>query len=600
MVTAGRSPQRLADVVVTTELVGRDRIEATGATNVAEVLSEQTGIHLDGGHPTGAGVMLQGLDAERVLVLLDGQPLGGRISGNLDLSRIPTGIVERIEVVKGPQATLYGSEAMGGVVNLVTATPDSAAWAGTATLTAGTRGRREAHGTLRGGSGPVSFAADVGRRQLDLTPGLESASGTGTDRWDGHFRGRWIADSTVSLETSFFLVDEAQRWRSGQLHHFADNLQWTGRINGRWTSDSGIHRFEPTLYTSSFDHLSRRSSSTSPPAPETGSRQMQQLWEAEALYGWDGEGVRVETGIEAQREAIEAATIRGKERVLTSIEPFVQLPLRRGAVTLVPGVRASWNSEWGTHWTPRLSALVRPAASVALRASVARGYRAPGFKELYMQFLNVGPGFGYVVRGNPALSPETSTAVNGGVEWNGTRAYGRLQLFHNRFRDFIETRAVGDSSGVTVYTYGNVDDGTTAGVEAELGYLLKALRAEAGYSLLETENEVTGQELLGRPRHSGRFSLRHAAEFGLRSTVTGVFTGAATVSLDGDSARVRPGFLRVDFRLSQAVRRGLRASVGVENVFDETVDGWPGFTGRTLYLTLSAEAPELFPGGSPR
>jgi hypothetical protein len=103
--------------------VGREEIERTTASDLASVLVEQTGIALQGGHPAGAGVMLQGLGSERLLILLDGQSLVGRISGVFDVSRIPTSAIDRIEVVKGPQSTLYSSEAMGGVINIITRTP---------------------------------------------------------------------------------------------------------------------------------------------------------------------------------------------------------------------------------------------------------------------------------------------------------------------------------------------------------------------------------------------------------------------------------------------------------------------------------------------
>lgn len=85
VVTAGRRPQRLAEAPVATELVSRREIRQTGATDLASVLTERTGVELEGGHPVGAGVMLQGVGSERVLVLLDGQPLIGRISGKIDI-----------------------------------------------------------------------------------------------------------------------------------------------------------------------------------------------------------------------------------------------------------------------------------------------------------------------------------------------------------------------------------------------------------------------------------------------------------------------------------------------------------------------------------
>src|SRR5690606_37747334 len=110
----------LADVPVPTEVVSAEEIRRSGASDVAAVLVERTGIQLQGGHPAGSGLMLQGLGSERVLVLVDGQPFIGRLSGQIDLSRLPAAVIERIEVVKGPQSTLYGSEAMVGVVNVIT------------------------------------------------------------------------------------------------------------------------------------------------------------------------------------------------------------------------------------------------------------------------------------------------------------------------------------------------------------------------------------------------------------------------------------------------------------------------------------------------
>src|SRR5690606_36535992 len=126
-------------------------------------------------------------------------------------------------------------------------------------------------------------------------------------------------------------------------------------------------------------------------------------------------------------------------------------------------------------------------------------FRAPSFKELYMEFLNTGPGFGYAVRGNPDVLPETSTSISAGAEWDAGRAYVRAQVFHNRFDDFIETRLAGDSADVTVYAYGNIAEGTTAGVELEGAVVLGLARLNAGYGYLRTRDSATGASLLGRP-----------------------------------------------------------------------------------------------------
>jgi len=144
VVTAARREQRLADAVVATELISRREIEQRGATDVAAALTDAAGVQTEGGVPSGSGVLLEGLGSQRVLVLVDGQPLGGRINGNLDLSRLSTTGVERIEIVKGPQSTLYGSEAMGGVINIIRRKPRRPGIGGDLSVVAGSQGRRDA------------------------------------------------------------------------------------------------------------------------------------------------------------------------------------------------------------------------------------------------------------------------------------------------------------------------------------------------------------------------------------------------------------------------------------------------------------------------
>ena len=119
VVTATRTPQRLKDTPVITNLITRAEIEATGAENIGEVLEHTAGIiiHRDA---HGDGVQLQGLDSEYVLILVDGEPQVGRIAGKLDMARLAVENVERIEIVKGATASLFGNAALGGVINIIT------------------------------------------------------------------------------------------------------------------------------------------------------------------------------------------------------------------------------------------------------------------------------------------------------------------------------------------------------------------------------------------------------------------------------------------------------------------------------------------------
>lgn len=584
VVTASRRTQALKDVPVATEVVGRTEILQTGASDLSAVLSERTGASVEGGHPVGTGVMLQGLGSERVLILVDGQPMIGRLSGRVDLTRVPLANVERVEIVKGPQSTLYGSDAMGGVVNVITRDIGNGSWGGGMGVTGGSRGRLELHADVRGGGGPLDFVAEAGRRTIDLVPGLQQESGTYASRLDAAARVRWQTSADREVTASATVLDERQRWSTGQLFNFADNRQLSGRLAGAWRA--GAHHFAPTLYATEFRHLARRGTAAEPLAG-SGELEVQRLVEAEMLYSVTRDAVVLDAGIEARRELIRSDRVLGGRRSHHSAEPFVQLTVGGGVWSLVPGMRMSWSDRWGAHWTPRVAGLFRPIESLAIRAAVGSGYRAPDFKELYMEFLNVGPGFGYVVRGNPDVRPESSRSVSAGVEWAGERLYLRAQAFYNRFEDFIETRETGDSSGVLIFVYENVENGTTRGLELEAGVTWGGTRAEIGWSLLAAERAGTGEPLLGRPRRSGRFLLSHALPFGTRVSATAVHTGSTPTRFEGGTTVVREPFTRVDFRVAQALPRDLELAVGIDNLADVVPVDWPGYSGRQLHLGMT-------------
>ena len=595
VVTAARREQRLADAVVTTEVVSRGDIERTGASDLASVLVEQTGVQLQGGHPTGAGLMLQGIGAERVLVLLDGQPLVGRIAGNFDLSRLPTAMIERVEVVKGPQSTLYGSEAMGGVINVVTrATPDLG-WRGAASVTGGTEGRRDLAASAGAARGPWSASADLGLRQVHRAPGRAGTTGALADRADGAAKLRWSDGADRWVEASALVLDERQRWSSAGLYDFADNRQLGARLSAGVGVADG-HRLTPTLHLSEFDHLAR-TSRTAQPVAGTGDRQVQRLVEGELLYAGRVRGAAIDAGVELRQESISssdgrilAEDGRAGDRTLRAVEPFAQVELGGDRWSVVPGARLTWNEQWGTNLAPRLSARWRAGDALTLRLSAGRGFRAPDFKELYLRFTN--DGAGYVVSGNPELRPEHSDNVTAGAEWSDARGYARLQLFHNRLRDFIETRPVVTSDALARYEYRNVEQGLTQGAELEGGVLVGPARVEAGYAWLRAEDRATGLALLGRPAHSARLSLVGPLPLAVRGSLAGTWTAATPIERTegGAVSAERASFLRFDARLARRLPQGLELVVGVDNLLDRRPAFWEGAVARQLYTALSWSA----------
>ena len=580
VVTAARREQRLADAVVETELItARDL--ARGPSDVASVLTERTGIQLDGGVPAGAGIQLRGFGSRRVLVLLDGQPLVGRVNGTMDLGRMPVSGIERIEIVKGPQSTLYGTDAIGGVINIISRSAPPGGPTLGAMTTAGSQGRTEiiADASLRRGA--LSGVIDGGYANLNLVPGLGSDVSTYSRRGHAGLRGTFALDSVTRLEWGALGVVERQRYRTGQLFHFGDNVQSALRVGGHRAGK--FDRVQATVSASTFDHLSR-AATRDVPASDSGAKDRQRLLQGEVTWsGVRGAGV-LDAGVAMKREWISADRLSQDDPAIFGVEPFAQATFAVGRLLVTPGARLSWSDRWGSFVAPRLAALFRPRDELALRASLGRGYRAPDFKELYLSFVN--DAAGYAVYGNPDLRPERSTSVSVSGEWAGSRSFARAAAFHAAYRDFIETRAP-DAMGA--YTYGNIDRGWTRGLEIEGGVLAGAWRVEAGGEKLWTRDESTGSPLLGRPPWTARVSLSGPLRADIRGSVRFAHVSRTPVSREvvSGETRYRSEFPQLDLRLSRTLGDRFEVSGELLNALDRQLGAdWPGFTGRRASVQL--------------
>ena len=589
VVTASRRPQRLQDAPVMMKLIDRKDMEETGASDVASVLTEQTGIQFTGGHPSGSGIGLEGMSDQRVLVLVDGVPLYGRIADGLDLTRIPTSAVQRIEVVKGPQSTLYGSEAMGGVVNIITRQAGLAPPNLETSVTVGSDRRTDVNLYGTGNVGPLAATGNVGVRHADMTPGISSTAGAMADRRDGMGSLRWIPDPSLAFDASALLVNERQRWPSGGVFDFADNTQTNARLTGTWLNATS--RLTSTLALSQLDHLSRTSPYTDP-IKGTGDRQLQRLGEADVLYTHTGAAATIDLGTQLHQEYIMSTDgrIAGGPRTIMSAEPYAQAEWTLGRWSVVPGARLAWSQQFGTYLSPRVATRFRVDSSLTLRASVGRGFRAPDFKELYLDFTN--DAAYYAVHGNGALRPEHADNVSLGAEWDGARAYARTQLYLNELHDFIETQPLANSGQFAEFTYGNISRSTTRGIDTETGMNIGPLSGEIGYAYLRTHDRTTGGPLLDQPAHSGHVRLSGPVFFGVRASVVDVYTGSTPMDRadDGSISSTREAYNRVDLRLARKSFGHADLPFGVNNVFDARPARWADPTVRQVYAGVTLRA----------
>ena len=163
------------------------------------------------------------------------------------------------------------------------------------------------------------------------------------------------------------------------------------------------------------------------------------------------------------------------------------------------------------------------------------------------------------------------------------------------FENFIETHVLGDSSGVAVYTYGNIDDGVTEGVEMEAGVTHLGWRLDMKYSWLNAHRDGSGDPLIGRPDHSVSALIGYARPGGIRVSLNGTYTGRTPMRRTEVGTEWRDGFLRFNTLLTQEITGDLQLVLGVDNVLNALEEEWPGFTGRHVYTGMSWK-----PAGSDR
>jgi outer membrane receptor for ferrienterochelin and colicins len=584
VVTAARREERLRNTVVATELIGAREIARAPVADLGALLSRFAGIQLDAGVPAGHGVALRGLGGPRVLILLDGQPIAGRVNGTLDLARIPLRLIERIEVVKGPQSTLYGSAAMGGVINVVTRRPAAAGADASLSVLSGSQSRRELAGHVEQRVGDWALRADGGGTLMGVAPGVSAADGARTAR--AHLAPRITrrgADSTWAFDINALAIGESQRFKVGQLYSFADNAQYGVQLGG--TRRRGLTRVAPVLSWSRFDHLSRRAS-TPTPASDSGARDVQDLVQLETPVSHVFSRGILDAGFLLRRESITADRVPGGERSSLSAEPYGQFSVGVGPVVLTTGARFAMHEQWGNFLAPRLAALWRPRESVAVRVGAGLGFRTPDFKELYLDFANTAAG--YSVVGNPDLEPERSRNVSTTITISSARSELRLQGHAAAYDQFIET-SLTDASTST-YTYSNLASGRIAGTEVEWTSQLGVARVELSHAFLWSHDDGSGRPLLGRAPHTATVAATlpmATAELSLR----GLWTSRTPIGLDADSAIVhRAGFTQLDIGAAQRVAGRLRVRLGVSNVLDARPAGtWPSFAGRQWFVGLEID-----------
>ncbi len=635
VVTGTRTPENVQRATVKTDVVTREEADRRGAVSVADALSTQPGLQVN---PASYGFLggvsalqIQGFDRDRVLILEDGERVVGDVGGAIDLAAIPTADLERIEIVSGPTSSLYGTAAIGGVVNIITAAPRR--------FGVGGRGRAE----FRSLNGVVLQGNASGKSEKAF--GLLSEPWLGLDanltRLDGVRRQDALPDLRIPESNRRMLglragarLTEAMDVRM-RLRAFRDRLdgiesETRPGLDERFVTDLPaqtdrytVHVIHVTKFRSGaslrltmgrqqYENFTSKDRRNSPIDERRDREHRMQSFEAIATVPDAARTWVLGARFEAEHfEQTLTRTVSARTGPTTTTEPEIvpisfgtsalygQLTWKVGSsLTVMPGVRSELHTRYGHALAPRLAAAWQASPSVLVRASAGRGFRAPSAKELGFVFDH--SFYGYRINGTGDLLPEKSWGVNADVTVVPFVSAPRLasiraSAFANWVEDLIDLDLGGGSfeGGVATYAYRNFGRARTAGGQFDVRIAPTSfLSAESGYAYTWTRDDAGERPLPGRPPHSLTSALRMSPGWKLEAYVRARVVTSAFLDRDSRS----PGFQTVDVRVGRTLWPHSQLYLGALNLFDVKQDpGRLGDTrpplGRILYVGLTADFP---------
>ncbi|MCZ2135542.1 MAG: TonB-dependent receptor [Burkholderiales bacterium] len=612
VVSAARHALTVADAPAATTVLSREQIEMKAADDVLEALRGETGVTVFGRTIGGRKALaLRGFDPKHTLFLVDGKRISasdgviGHSDFQLEWMAMPE--VERIEVVRGPLASLYGAEALGGVVQVFTRAPGRKFEANvaldgyTALSDRGGDGAR-AYGRL---SVPLnervaaSFSVAQARSQAvasAIDPRLSDLEGR--DRLDGTARLRWDVASGHSLDLE---------QRSGREARWLTSIEKSGRRR-LYQSDTDIDRSHSSLawnadwtalaptfevtsvvraYRSALEMTNARTNGVAPLRPsKLDDRVLDGQFSARPAAAHFVVG-----GVEAREERLINAGLPGGAASLQHRSIYAQdeWTVNRSA-TLTAGLRYDAHQRYGSQWSPRLYGVWRVAPSWVIKGGYSYGYKPPTLKQVTPGYQeDEGP---YTFFANPGVRAERNNGMEIGAVWDTERIGVQGMLFDNRVRDLIVQRPIGVVAGRQSYVYDNIDQARLRGGELTGSLRFGAQwRLSANYQYLDARDGF-GNRIEKRPRHTMGAALDWVdgawrANLRIDSTAGQVLLTA----IPTEAAKPAPSLSFVGASLARDLNRDWRIVASVSNLGNvnpalrSTLYTW-GEAPRTVRLAL--------------
>ena len=614
VVTGQFFPQSLNRSVYKVRSIGSEQIEQKAAVSVESLLNTEIGVRISNDMMLGeTDFEIMGMKGNNVKVLIDGIPIVDRMSKKQSLSQIDINTIERIEIVEGPMSVTYGTDALAGVINVITKKGNLS---GENKLSVGARIQEETLGNeynpfynkgnhIQSANIQYSFKNDL----------YAGANFTRNDfgGWQGDLQGRkkewpsktqYMSGIQVGInKKSYDLIykldylneniltkgDVPENRKATDMEFLAD--RFTHQLQGNWNVSNRVK----LSFSTSYQDYQRDKKSTVinfstgekyPSAEESAQDESNySIWLARTTAVWKAlPNLNLQGGIEYQHnkgagDKIDADhTMIDNAAVFLSAEysPFEWLDIR-------PGVRSSYNSVYDAPLAiPSLNAKFKLSDKMDIRASYGRGFRAPTLQELYYTFWHVNAG-GFRIKGNPDLKAEKSDSYMASLVWrpihrSDVRLTTSLSGFFNNFKNRIQM--VSSTDETSTQTYYNTGKYQTLGLTFENTLMWKGLRATVNFSYIGRYNtllddEDFSSEKQDKFRYSPELSTSLTYDWNKVATFNLFykFTGARQEYREQDGNLILAGlesYHWADLTMSRPINKYLNIHAGAKNIFDVT------------------------------
>lgn len=637
VVTATRTENDVKKVPASTQVITQEDIKRGGATSIRTALSMYANIFQKskvrgGGHD----IIIRGMETKHSLVMVNGRRISNEADANglgnaMSLDRININDVEKIEIVRGPSSALYGSEAMGGVLNIITKPSKEQ------TLLTGLEHTSEdtSHwwhaDTGRIGNFSMTLDARFNKINRSMPDTATESDPYGTAQTYNASLNYYVNDhsyvnaymdyysqhlktdmGTPAMKPITLTTSSGKMSLSGQAM-----LEGTGskafkqkNYGISWNGKTDKNDWQIQAYMSKFNWSTTSNTKVLGSIPPAGMEGMfnyllqkkntydfnhdeHNMW---AIEGRDSLRVndhhRVTFGAEYVKDKV-AGTGLGKngdgvhnitengttksssEKTLSSYAAYLQDEIEYGKWFIVPAIRYDHHSAYGSHTSPKIGVTYNATDHFRIKANYGDGFKAPSVSQLYYDLaMQMGPGNWVHLTGNPNLKPEKSKSWDLGVEAEFGKGYGSLTYFDNDVDNLIASIPKGkDSKGYNLYRYENVNKARIKGLENTLGYRFNdTLEFKVTSTLLDAKDTSAGKDLTQRARLSQIYQLIYDdhKDTGWSAVLWNQldYKFVTGKAWEGGES-VKKSYSLTNFSLTRKVNKDTRVYGSVQNIFDK-------------------------------